>query len=638
MALTEARDIESNIGLGVRVVCEEYNPHANRSREVTVYVTPKYAEMAKQPVSAGAAGGAPLRPVSGSIEDAAASWDDGGGRGGKGGAGGRAAAVPVTAVGLTVRLLIIVAASLLVATLITGITSNLTSSAKLGLSSDASPRLLFGVFVVTFLAVAVPLAMTTLRLVDEGIRQGHHRQPPAPSRPVREERPAPPPEPPPPEAPKVEEPKPEEKAAEPELPAEPEKAEDAKPGESGDPETTMEQNRLASMKFLGGAIANIKKSKPQLDAFNKFGVDLMLAGAMEVLAERNNLDVEQRRKLLREIIEVLGTKASMAEVFCTRYEEYLLEPRYLQMVQTGREAMNRFLEGDTQAHTELGSALDAWNRPASASGSQIITVIFTDMVGSTDMTQARGDVGAQDLVRRHNSIVRNALAEFSGKEIKHTGDGIMASFASTSNAVQAAVAIQRAVAAHNLSVPYLPLHLRIGINSGEPIVEEDDLFGTTVQLAARICAKASPDQIFCTNVVRELSAGKSLRFVSRGEQSLKGFREVVLVYEVLWEEILSDQSDDVLAGGANRITAPEPAVKVASPPPAIATGAAPAPAAAPVALSPAPVARTMVSAAGFSPSRPPAPSLSASTKPPRSPSLRRSPARFARSSTRCQCI
>ncbi len=116
------------------------------------------------------------------------------------------------------------------------------------------------------------------------------------------------------------------------------------------------------------------------------------------------------------------------------------------------------------------------------------------------------------MVRRHNSIVRTALAEFAGKEIKHTGDGIMASFASTANGVEAAIIIQRACAIHNDKHPDLPLHLRIGINAGEPIQEEDDLFGTTVQLSARVCAKAGTDEILCTNVVRELSARKGSAF------------------------------------------------------------------------------------------------------------------------------
>ena len=137
-------------------------------------------------------------------------------------------------------------------------------------------------------------------------------------------------------------------------------------------------------------------------------------------------------------------------------------------------------------------------------------------------------------MRRHNNIVRTALLEFAGKEIKHTGDGIMASFASASNGVEAAIVIQRACNAHNKGRPDLELHLRIGLNAGEPIEEEDDLFGSTVQLSARVCAEAETDEILCTNVVRELSSGKDLTFAAKGATDLKGFKDPIALYKVLW--------------------------------------------------------------------------------------------------------
>jgi len=198
--------------------------------------------------------------------------------------------------------------------------------------------------------------------------------------------------------------------------------------------------------------------------------------------------------------------------------------------------MEAFLVGAESPTEQMIGAFEAWNKPQTGQAqARIVTVLFTDMVGSTDMTQSRGDQAAQDIVRRHNSIVRAALAEFAGKEVKHTGDGIMASFASTSNGVEAAVAIQRAVARHNLRHKDQSLHLRIGINAGEPIEEEDDLFGTTVQLAARVCAQAHTDQILCTNVVRELSAGKGIDFVDKGSHELKGFKDTITLYEALWD-------------------------------------------------------------------------------------------------------
>ncbi len=164
---------------------------------------------------------------------------------------------------------------------------------------------------------------------------------------------------------------------------------------------------------------------------------------------------------------------------------------------------------------------------SSDSPSGLVTILFTDMEGSTALTQQIGDERAQEHVRQHNTAVREALRAHAGKEIKHTGDGIMASFASARGAVDCAVAIQRAMADEEVRV-------RIGLNAGEPVAEEQDLYGTSVQLAARVCAEADGGEILVSNVVRELAAGKGFLFNDRGERPLKGFEDPVRLYEVNW--------------------------------------------------------------------------------------------------------
>jgi class 3 adenylate cyclase len=152
------------------------------------------------------------------------------------------------------------------------------------------------------------------------------------------------------------------------------------------------------------------------------------------------------------------------------------------------------------------------------------TILFTDLESSTALTQRVGDEAAQEVIRGHNVAVRAALEEHGGREVKHTGDGIMASFPSAVSAVQAALAIQRELAGGEVRV-------RVGLNAGEPIAEDDDLFGTAVQLAARIVDRAEPGQVLVSNVVRELCAGKTFEFTSIGETTLKGFDEPVALYE-----------------------------------------------------------------------------------------------------------
>ena len=166
----------------------------------------------------------------------------------------------------------------------------------------------------------------------------------------------------------------------------------------------------------------------------------------------------------------------------------------------------------------------------------LVTILFTDMESSTALTQRLGDAGAQEVRRAHNTIVRTALADHSGHEIKHTGDGIMASFSTASSGLGSAIDIQRAVAAHVEQHPDSPLGVYIGLNAGEPIAEEGDLFGTSINLAARICDHAEPGQIVASNVVRELAAGKDFLFSDLGETELRGFEDPIKLWELRWRE------------------------------------------------------------------------------------------------------
>jgi class 3 adenylate cyclase len=162
------------------------------------------------------------------------------------------------------------------------------------------------------------------------------------------------------------------------------------------------------------------------------------------------------------------------------------------------------------------------------------TVFFSDVEGSTALTQRLGDEGAMRLLRVHDFAVRGALSSWNGREIKHMGDGIMAAFVSASKAVGCAIQVQQALEAHNQAHADDALNVRIGLSAGEPLEDSNDLFGVTVQLAARVCAHARPRQILVTNVVSELCAGKGYRFTSLGTVPLKGFDAPTLLHEAAW--------------------------------------------------------------------------------------------------------
>src|SRR5665213_1329588 len=149
------------------------------------------------------------------------------------------------------------------------------------------------------------------------------------------------------------------------------------------------------------------------------------------------------------------------------------------------------------------------------------TILFTDIVGSTDMTQHLGDEMALITLESHDRIVRAALIATSGREIKHTGDGIMAVFHSATSAVRCGIRVQQDISRYRGEHPDHPLQVRIGMAAGEPIEHNNDLFGSTVQLAARLCAHAAPEQILMSNAVAELCIGKALPLKALGKVTLR---------------------------------------------------------------------------------------------------------------------
>jgi class 3 adenylate cyclase len=164
--------------------------------------------------------------------------------------------------------------------------------------------------------------------------------------------------------------------------------------------------------------------------------------------------------------------------------------------------------------------------------SALRAIVFTDVRGSVAQTQALGDDGHLEVLREHNEIVRAALDAHGGREVKHTGDGIMASFSSVAASVAFAVEVQEKLIERNATAA-VPLHVGIGISAGEPVTDDHgDLFGAAVQLAARLCGVAEPGAITTSVAVRELCMGKPYTFADLGRLELKGLSEPTQVYGV----------------------------------------------------------------------------------------------------------
>jgi class 3 adenylate cyclase len=159
-------------------------------------------------------------------------------------------------------------------------------------------------------------------------------------------------------------------------------------------------------------------------------------------------------------------------------------------------------------------------------------IMFTDIVDSTGLTARLGDLRGLEMFRTHDSLARRALEQHSGREIKRTGDGIMASFTSVASAICCGCAIQRAFQEFNCRSKE-QLKVRIGIHAGEPVEDGNDLFGVTVHVAARVCKAASPESVTVSKTVRNF-AGDQFSFTELGHFRLKGIEESIHLHEVRW--------------------------------------------------------------------------------------------------------
>ena len=302
----------------------------------------------------------------------------------------------------------------------------------------------------------------------------------------------------------------------------------------------LEKDYLKMTTFLSIILRVLQEKNTLLNTYTRFGIELFLAGACEQLCRVKSLSEQDNRTMLSGLLELLGRAPNLAELFYDKIEEYMMELKYLPVIENGAKGMEIYL--NNKSSPELISLIQVtmanWLNPGKKDvvASGIYTIMFTDIVSSTHMTQTLGDRLAQQLIHRHNTIVRQALNTCGGEEVKQTGDGIMASFMWASNAIDAAIAVQKAVSTYNKESPTVPLEVRIGLNAGEPIVENNDLFGLTVQIASRVCGEAGKNQIYVSSVVKELAAGKNYTFVPLGEFQLKGIDAPQTLYEVIWSE------------------------------------------------------------------------------------------------------
>ena len=253
-------------------------------------------------------------------------------------------------------------------------------------------------------------------------------------------------------------------------------------------------------------------------------------------------DAHQKDLALQEKYEIKFLTYWFDEIRCTAF--CLIEAPNRETIERAHNEAhglvpNEVLEVDPAVvEAFLGRIKDPPAPPTKTDGVSIDAgfraIMFTDLKDSTRMTLLYGDAKALHLMHVHNALIRNSLNSSRGREVKHTGDGIMASFLSVADAVECAIAIQKAFAAYNQEHGETPLYVRIGLSAGEPIEEHGDLFGKSVQLAARLCSHAEPGRIVIDQIVLDQWSGKQLPVSDLREVTPKGFDHAVSVYEVEW--------------------------------------------------------------------------------------------------------
>lgn len=193
---------------------------------------------------------------------------------------------------------------------------------------------------------------------------------------------------------------------------------------------------------------------------------------------------------------------------------------------------------------------------ARASPEGIVTILFTDVVESTRLRQHLGDDAAQELFREHNRILRAQIEKHGGFEVKTYGDGFMVAFATLVGALACAIDIQRGIAEHNREHPGQELQVRIGLNCGQVIKEEEDFFGSAVVIAARISQLAKGGQILVSEMVRGLAGPwQGIRYVHYGRRRLKGLAASYDIWTVPWREAEIRGFARLWANAAVRLTA-----------------------------------------------------------------------------------
>jgi class 3 adenylate cyclase len=211
---------------------------------------------------------------------------------------------------------------------------------------------------------------------------------------------------------------------------------------------------------------------------------------------------------------------------------YLLKEASPEEVSESVRAVHR---GEPLLHPEAARSLMRELAQPNRVPEGTVTILFTDIEGSTRVFDRLGDEDAFRLLREHDRLIRELVANHGGIEVKHQGDGLMLAFSSARRAILCAVDIQASTVERNAADPDHPLFVRIGLNTGDVISEDDDYFGSSVIAAARIAAVAHGGEILLSEATKAVAGRIRVPLVDRGRHQLRGLEESCRIYEAVWK-------------------------------------------------------------------------------------------------------
>lgn len=310
--------------------------------------------------------------------------------------------------------------------------------------------------------------------------------------------------------------------------------------------------------FVHEVLDVAKRYDIRKDIYTRVSINLIVAGASERLSTFFNLPKKEYKDILGYAVKKVSLSTYVSEdsqirTFYEAFNDPGLESYHRELIVCGNRSMDKVLRKiKRDAFEGIGDQMRLWRdlvtkqiKPIEdiEKETKIITLMFTDISGSTEISQNYGQEFMQNILHIHNSIVREAIRLYRGKEIKHLGDGMFLSFVSAIEGIRAAIYIQDRIHIHNLAHPEEAFYVRIGMNSGEPISEDGDLFGTVVQVASRVCEHAGGGEILITEALHNLLGVEEFKFKDEGEIKLKGIKERMHLYRVSLQEDRRERSN-----------------------------------------------------------------------------------------------